>query len=197
MIRVLIQASVFAATLFGTASAQSVDLREMGQGVILRFGEGSAESCYRAAAERRSAGLGECTRALDRDLLDPRNRAATFVNRGILYLARGEQERALADFNRAIVTDPRLAEAYTHRGLAQLMLRNYQAAVTDITHGLSMTPGPAETHKAYYTRAVAYEELGNIRAAYADYRHANELAPQWDPARSELSRFQVRHPQTN
>ena len=193
MIRGILAASVAAAALVGTAWAQTGP-SGMGAGVMLRVGEGHAVACYQAVVEQRADrdAIGDCTRALDREILTPRDRAATFVNRGILYLGIREEQRALADFNRAIVAEPTLPEAYTQRGLAQLYLRNYQAAVTDISHGLAMDRAPSEPFKAYYNRAVAYEELGNVRAAYADYRRANELAPEWDLARTELARFQLR-----
>jgi tetratricopeptide (TPR) repeat protein len=193
MIKGILSASVAVAALVGTAWAETGP-SGMGAGVMLRVGEGHAGACYQAVEQQRTDrdAIGDCTRALEREILTSRDRAATHVNRGILYLGVGEEARALADFNRAIVAEPNLAEAYTQRGLAQLFLHNYQAAVTDISHGLSMNPAPAEPFKAYYNRAVAYEELGNIRAAYADYRRANELAPEWDLARAELARFQLR-----
>jgi Flp pilus assembly protein TadD len=44
---------------------------------------------------------------------------------------------------------------------------------------------------AHYGRAVAQEELGNVAAAYRDYRRASELAPNWREPRIELTRFRV------
>jgi tetratricopeptide (TPR) repeat protein len=193
MFKGILSASVAVAALIGTAWAETGP-SGMGAGVMLRMGEGHAVACYEAVVQQRTDqdAIGDCSRALDREILTSRDRAATFVNRGIIYLGAGNEQRALADFNRAIVAEPGLSEAYTQRGLAQLFLHNYQAAVTDITHGLSMNPAPAEPYKAYFNRAVAYEELGNVRAAYADYRRATELAPEWDLARAELARFQLR-----
>ncbi|MGE0046032.1 MAG: tetratricopeptide repeat protein, partial [Hyphomonadaceae bacterium] len=62
-------------------------------------------------------------------------------------------------------------------------------AVESITRGLTLDP--EEPHKAYFNRALAYEAMGNVRAAYADYRRAQELSPSWDAPQRELARYTV------
>jgi adenosine deaminase len=44
---------------------------------------------------------------------------------------------------------------------------------------------------AYFARAVAHEGLGNLGAAYRDYRQAAALAPQWGLPARELRRFRT------
>ena len=44
-------------------------------------------------------------------------RAVAYNNRGIAYAAKGDLDRAIADFNEAIRLDPKDATAYTNRGL--------------------------------------------------------------------------------
>ena len=51
---------------------------------------------------------------------------------------------------------------------------------------------PLEPEKAYYNRAIAHEQLGNVRGAYFDYLKASELAPEWEQPRMQLTRFTVR-----
>jgi tetratricopeptide (TPR) repeat protein len=46
------------------------------------------------------------------------NLAAAYNNRGIAYGEKGEYDRAIADYNRAIQLDPKLAFAYNNRGNA-------------------------------------------------------------------------------
>ena len=44
-----------------------------------------------------------------------RNRARAYTNRGLAYQAKAELDRAIADYNRAIELDPKLAFAYSGR----------------------------------------------------------------------------------
>jgi tetratricopeptide (TPR) repeat protein len=161
-------------------------------GAVTMYAVGSPSgACYDAAREQRgdNRSLQACTDSLSQELLTGPGRASTLVNRGIVYLNRGEVDRALMDFEAAIRADPTMAEGYTNRGLVLLRQENYQGAVTDISRGLELSP--VEPEKAYYNRAVAYEEMRNIRAAYHDYRRAAELAPAWAVPSEELTRFRV------
>ncbi len=132
--------------------------------------------------------LDECTAALAENL-GRRDRAGTLVNRGIVFFNRGAFERAQEDFDAAIALDASLAEGHINRGAALLRLNDYEGAIASISRGLELRPeAPA---RAFYNRGVANEELGNVRAAYHDYRRAAELAPNWQPPRAELARFRV------
>jgi tetratricopeptide (TPR) repeat protein len=44
---------------------------------------------------------------------------------------------------------------------------------------------------AYYSRAILHERNGNVRQAYADYKRALELAPDWDDPAEDLKRYVV------
>ncbi|MGQ0533529.1 MAG: tetratricopeptide repeat protein [Caulobacteraceae bacterium] len=161
------------------------------QAAVLVIGSANAQSCYEAAlAERGSSeALELCTFALREEPLTRRNRAATLVNRGIVYSNREDHANALEDFDAAIELDPRLAEGYTNRAAALLDSGDYRGALDAASRGLALTPhDPA---KAHYISGVAHEELGDIRAAYADYRRAAELAPEWTAPQTELARFRV------
>ncbi len=155
------------------------------------IGSSRASACYQAAAHEWASqpAIDGCTRALE-DSLNNKDRASTLVNRGILHLIRQDTDLALADFESAIRLEPTLAEGYTHRGLALMQRNDYRAAVASITQGIQLSPN--EPQKAYFNRAVANEELRDLRAAYDDYRQAAALAPNWDMPRTELTRFQVR-----
>jgi Flp pilus assembly protein TadD len=45
---------------------------------------------------------------------------------------------------------------------------------------------------AYYDRGLTYEQLGNVTAAYYDYKTALELQPDFALAAKQLTRFQVK-----
>lgn len=154
-------------------------------------GHGFARGCYLAAVQDRgdTDAMRTCNQALAEQPLNRRNRAATFVNRGIIYLNRSDSESALRDFDRAIELQPDLAEAHTNRAAALLYQNDYRGAIDAANRGLELQP--EEAHKAYFIRAAAYEELGDNSSAYRDYRRAVELAPDWSAARTELARFRI------
>ncbi len=159
---------------------------------VLVMGNGPARACYISAVQNNGNGdaLRDCNEAISEQPLNRANRSATYVNRGIVHLNRNENVMALADFDRAIQLTPSLAEAYINRGAGLMAQGDYSGAVSAINQGLALQP--AEPHKAYFIRATAYEELGDTSAAYRDYRQAAALAPEWEPARLELTRFSVR-----
>ena len=153
-------------------------------------GRGPALACYQNAERGRAdyRALQDCEDALD-DSLSVQDRAATLVNRGILLSLRHTYSRAIADFDAALGLNPTLAEAYVNRGVALIRLNDFQAARTALDRGLELNP--EDPAKAYYGRAIANEELGDLRAAYEDYNRAAALAPGWSDPRVELTRFRV------
>lgn len=178
------------ALLAGAVAAAS--LVTSAEAAIWVVGEGPARDCYIAAVndrqDRNSIEL--CDLALNHDFLIRRDRAATFVNRGVLWLRRGEDARALSDFDSAASLMPEFGEAHLMRGTALVELGRYAEAREALTLAISLNPDRPE--RAYFYRAAANEELGHANAAYADYRRAAELAPDWRSPRTELTRFQVR-----
>jgi tetratricopeptide (TPR) repeat protein len=155
-------------------------------------GVGYARGCYEAVERARPPGdaLRLCDSALmHRDMPDS-DRAATYVNRGIAHMQARDATAALADYEAAIRTSPDVAEAYLNKGIALLNIGNRdEEAVVALTQALALNPiRPAI---AFYSRAVANEQLGRTRAAYEDYGRAAELAPGWADPVEQLQRFRV------
>jgi tetratricopeptide (TPR) repeat protein len=150
-----------------------------------------ANSCYQAAEFGGSSveGVRLCTVALQETALSQRDRAATYINLGIVRSRSGDPEGALDSYNRGLDIDPSLGEGYVDRGAVHILLKNYQAAIADITKGLALNANKPEI--AYYDRAIANEAVGNIRDAYIDYKKAVELRPDFAMASDQLSRFKV------
>jgi tetratricopeptide (TPR) repeat protein len=146
------------------------------QGSVTVIGGGLAEACSRAALTGKTDIRFEkaCSDALDQETLSARDRAGTYVNRGILKLRRANWAAAMKDFNQAVRTKPDLGEAYVNR---------------DLNKGIEL--GIEEPAKAYYNRALAYEGLDDLKSAYFDYQKAVELSPDWAAPREQLVRFKV------
>ncbi|WP_448585174.1 tetratricopeptide repeat protein [Thermaurantiacus sp.] len=162
------------------------------EAAITVIGGGLARECYLAAEFRRetSMALQVCDRALAEEPLKRRDRAATFVNRGIVHMQARNFARALADYDAALRLEPRLAEAHVNRGIALLYRGGAdREAVEALSTGLEL--GPARPEVAYYSRAVAWEALGDARAAYEDYQAAAAAKPGWEDPIEQLKRFRV------
>lgn len=116
-------------------------------------------------------------------------RAGTLVNRGLLQAAAHDDRAAIADFTAALTQDGNLSQAYLNRGTALLRAGRYDQARADFDQVIALNG--AGLHVAYFNRGEAQEAMGNVTAAYHDYRKAQELAPGFQPAALELARFSV------
>jgi tetratricopeptide (TPR) repeat protein len=155
------------------------------------IGGGLGRDCFLAAELKRDSrsGLTICNRALEENL-NRRDRAATYVNRGIVHMQGRDVERALKDYDIALKIDSSIAEAHVNRGIALLHMGGAdKEAIAALTRGLNMKPSRPEV--AYYTRAVAHEMLGNVREAFEDYQTAASLKPEWAEPVEQLKRFSV------
>ena len=157
------------------------------------IGSSSARLCFEAAdspMHPSASDLRRCDEAFLDGTMSRRDEVATHVNRGILRLRRNAVPEAIADFDAAIALDPQQPEAYLNKGAALIRQNDPAEALRLFTVALDYDTRRPEI--AHYGRAIANEELGNVRAAYLDYRRASELDPDWDQPRAELRRFSVR-----
>ena len=159
---------------------------------IVVVGSSSARLCYEAAdsaAMPSRQDLTVCDAAFAEPTISHSDTVATYVNRGIVKLRRGAVDAAIVDFDEAIAMDPRQPEAFLNKGAALMQRNDARGALPLFSVALQYeTERPAIAH---FGRAIANEDLGNLRAAYADYRRATELDPDWEQARVELARFRV------
>jgi tetratricopeptide (TPR) repeat protein len=164
---------------------------------VMSGGQTLQEDCSHAAASQARAplsdrslrnGIAACNAALTGDL-SQLARAGTLVNRGVLQVAAGRNDAAIADFNAGLARDPNLTAGYMNRGMALLRTAHYDEARADFGRAIDL--GTPNLHVAYFNRGEAQEASGNLVAAYHDYRKAQELSPGFEPASLELARFQV------
>jgi tetratricopeptide (TPR) repeat protein len=118
-----------------------------------------------------------------------RDLAGTHVNRGVLYMRNTEWGRAMDDFDLALSIDSRMGEAMVNRGALMIAQKRFAEGIAEIDRGLALHP--EEPERAYYNRALAEEQLDNVKGAYYDYLRASELAPTWTAPQEELKRFSV------
>lgn len=161
------------------------------QAAMTVIGGGMAEACSKAALRGGTELRFErvCTEALETEFLNARDRAGTYINRGVLKLRRGRYVDATHDFNEAVRLKPDMGEAYVNRGASAVGQQLYAQGLVDLNKGIEL--GIQEPAKAYYNRALAYEGLDDAKSAYFDYQKASEIQPDWDAPRRELVRFSI------
>ena len=155
-------------------------------------GAGTSETCI-AQVQDPNADLNvavqNCTDALNYQPMSLGDRVGTLINRGILRARLHDAAGALADYSEAISMDDQAGQAYLNRSATLIGLRRYSEAKSDADKAIALQAVPPEV--GYFNRAVAEEGLGNIRAAYDDYRMAVKTQPNFQPAKDELTRFKV------
>jgi len=161
------------------------------QAFVQVLGNGRAHECYLAAkaGSDADAALRLCDQALRDEALNRRDRAATFVNRGVIRIAKDQVDEAMADYAAGIALAPDLGDAYVNRGVALIRLQRYDSALADIDKGIAL--GSSPPHLGYYDRALVEERMGRYREAYYDFKHVLELAPDFQPAADELKYYSV------
>ncbi len=98
-----------------------------------------------------------------------------YYNRGVVYNELGNPARAIGDYDRAIETNPRYADAYYNRGLAYISLDNFQQAIGDFDRAIEINPRFAD---AYNNRGAAYKDMGNLTRAMGDFDRAIVIDPE-------------------
>lgn len=100
------------------------------------------------------------------------NPAMVFNSSGCVKTANLDWDGAIADFNRAIQLDPKLASAYDNRGFAKAAKRDWDGAIADYDRAIGLDPKLAH---AYLDRAFARKAKGDSQGANADYKRTAEL----------------------
>jgi tetratricopeptide (TPR) repeat protein len=174
------------------AASSNASLSTAASGNVVISGNPQAEACQEAAkfGDFNGVGIDECSLALGRALMSNHDLAATYVDRGAIYMQHHQYGPAKADFDSALKLDPTIANAYVDRGGALIAMKRYADSIADIDRGLAL--GPEQPEKAYYNRAIDDENLGDLKTAYADYQKASQLKPDWAAPKTELARFTAR-----
>lgn len=170
---------------------------------VIVLGGGFAQMCYEAARDVDDPSMMQitgsridippmdiCTIAIGAGDLTARDLAGTHNNRGVLLFSEGRFDEAMKDFDSAIRFARDIAEPHVNRGASLVAMKRWSDAVPSLNRGIELQA--LELEKAYYNRAIAHEELGDVRRAYFDYVKAAELAPTWEEPKLQLSRFTVR-----
>jgi tetratricopeptide (TPR) repeat protein len=124
-------------------------------------------------AGNADAAIASYTEAINSRQLEKEVLANALLNRALAYQQKSADEQAIADYTQALALDsmsPSLrATALYNRGLSRQKTNNLPAAVQDFTSALLLNP---EFAHAYYGRASALRESGQLLFALSDYERA-------------------------
>lgn len=174
------------------AAATTALIAETASAQVFVIGNGLGGECYektKSGSTYFAAAEDVCTRALREQAMTRSNRAATYVNRGVLRMRKGYYDKALEDYDAAINLRPNIGEAYLNRGAALIYTSDFASAIAPLDRAIELDS--RDLFAAYYNRGIAKENSGDIPGAYYDFQKALELKPDWDLALHQLSRFTV------
>ena len=106
-------------------------------------------------------------------MLDPDN-YALYIDRGILYDASGNSNKAREDFTMAIQINPDSFEALNNRGNIYRVEKVYDLAITDFTRCISINPMAVQS---YINRGSTYDDMKDYALAIEDFTHAITINP--------------------
>ena len=93
------------------------------------------------------------------------------------YRDKGDNDRAIADYNEAIRLDPKDATAYNNRGYRLSANKgDNDRAIADYDEAIRLDPKYA---MAFLGRGIAYRAKGDLDRAIADYSEAIRLDPKF------------------
>lgn len=118
-----------------------------------------------------------CTQSIKSGKWKGRNQAINYGNRGQAYQRKGDNDRAMADYNQAISIDPKNPVFFNNRGIVYRNKGDFDRAIADYTQAISLNP---KDHDAYYNCGISYRNKGDLDHAMSDYSQAISLNPK-DP----------------
>jgi tetratricopeptide (TPR) repeat protein len=121
-------------------------------------------------------GIRGCTAIIDHNTASQSELAKVYYNRGVAYDNKEQHDRAIKDYDKAIVLNPKYAEVYNNRGIAYTKKGQADRAIADFDKAIALNPKFAN---AFYHRGIAYDDKGEYDRAVPDYVRAAALDPQY------------------
>src|SRR5262245_31471201 len=115
-----------------------------------------------------------CTALINSGAQTPRTRVIAYNNRGNAYMAKGEYDRAVQDYDQSIELNPNYARAFNNRGVAYQKKGEYDRAIKHFDDSIKLNPNYAN---AFANRAQTYVNKGDYERALLDFDEAIRLKP--------------------
>jgi len=95
--------------------------------------------------------------------------ARTYYHRGNTYYEKGNYEKAIENYNMAIILNPTFSEAYFNRGLSYYNVKNFDKGISDYTKAAELDP---KNPVIYNNRGDAHYRKQDFDSAIVDYDKA-------------------------
>ena len=126
-------------------------------------------------SENSSLRIGACTALIQSGQSNLEDLAVAYIDRGNGYQDSGEYDRAIQDYDQAILLEPDSALAFYNRGNAYDSKGEYDRAIADYDLVIQLAPEGDHAYYAYYGRGYAYSAKGEYDRAIKDYDRAIRL----------------------
>lgn len=111
--------------------------------------------------------IGGCTAAIQSGRWSGKGLASAFNNRGVAYRAKGDYDRAIADYGQAIRLEPNYADTFNNRCWTRALAgRDLTQALDDCNESLRLSP---DRPHVLNSRGLVQLKLGAFDRAIADY----------------------------
>jgi tetratricopeptide (TPR) repeat protein len=98
--------------------------------------------------------------------------AYDYLDRGFIYSQKGQYDKAISDYNKALEINPNYVEAYNNRANIYYKQGQYDKAISDYNKAIEIN---TSFSYAYNNRGNVYSMIGQYDKACPDYKQACEL----------------------
>jgi SpoVK/Ycf46/Vps4 family AAA+-type ATPase len=102
--------------------------------------------------------------------------AKTYYQLGNEYYEKGDYDKAIENYNMAILLNPVFSEAYFNRALSYYQLKNFDKSISDYTKSMELDP---QNPIIYNNRGDAFYRKQDFQSAIKDYDKAISLNPNY------------------
>ena len=125
----------------------------------------TAQDGQTCAGSSGDAGIAICTREITSGRYTGANLARRHYNRGVLYSAKDDNDRAIADYGEAIRLNPKQALGFFNRGYVYAIQGDTEHAIPDLSEAIRLD---SSYTKSFLWRGYVNSNLGNYDAAASD-----------------------------
>jgi lipoprotein NlpI len=131
-------------------------------------------ACRTDTSSNPDRAIKACSDELQSGKLSARDFALVLNSRGRAYMAKGESDPAIEDFNQSIKLNPTNAGVFYNRGEVYYNKGEYDRAIQDNDQAIRLNP---KFTNAFMNRGLSYKFKGELDLALQDYDHAVQLSP--------------------